>query len=279
MRNMMTGDGWQLQGNAADAYERYLVPAIFDAMARRLVAIADVRPGDRVLDVACGTGVVARAAGGRVGPTGSITGVDINPDMLAAASAAAADVTSDIDWRLADAGALPFDDDTFDVVLCEEAVQFFPDPVAVLREIRRVATRDGTIAFSVLRPLAHNPVYAVFSRLLGQYAGDAAARMMASPFAFGDAGALRAAADEAGLTDVVVRIAVGEERFPSVAEFVRREAASSPLAGPLAALDDVRLGALVAACEDALAAHVDDTGLVFHNETHVVTARPGRRPT
>ena len=80
--------------------------------------------------------------------------MDINPDMLAAASAAAADVTPDIDWRLADAGALPFDDDTFDVVLCEEAVQFFPDPVAVLREIRRVATRDGTIAFSVLRPLA-----------------------------------------------------------------------------------------------------------------------------
>lgn len=269
-----TDSGWQLQGSAADAYEAYLVPAIFAPMADRLVATADLHPGNRVLDVACGTGVVARAAARRVGPTGAVTGVDINDDMLQTARTVSAGTAAAITWQRADAAALPFDDATFDAVLCEEAVQFFPDPVAVLREMRRVATPDATVACSVLRSLAHNPVYEVFARALGDHVGDAAEQMMGSPFAFGDGEALRAVAREAGLRDIVVRIAVGEERFPSVAEFVRWEAASSPLAGPLGALDEQRRAALIDDLERQLAAHLDDTGLVFHNETRIVTARP-----
>lgn len=273
MSTSTTALGWQLQGNAADAYEAYLVPAIFEPMARRLVAEADVAPGDRVLDVACGTGIVARASAARVGATGSVTGVDINPDMLATADRASADVTPRIDWQQADAAALPFDDDTFDVTLCEEAVQFFTDRVAVLRELRRVTRPGNRVAFSVLRSLEHNPVYGIFARALGEHAGGDAEQMMGSPFALGDREALRAAARQAGLTDIRIRIAVGEERFPSVPEFVRREAASSPLAGPLGALDDDRRGALIESLERDLADHFDDTGLAFHNETHIVTAR------
>jgi ubiquinone/menaquinone biosynthesis C-methylase UbiE len=265
--------GWQLAGNAAEAYQEYLVPAIFDAMSRRLVAEAGVASRQRVLDVACGTGVVARAAARVVGAAGAVTGVDVNPDMLATAGRASAAVTPAITWREAEAEALPFDDDAFDVVLCQEAVQFFTDPVAVLREMGRVARPVGRVACSVLRSTDHNPVYEVFSRALGEHVGSDAEQMMRSPFAMGDREALRAAAEDAGLTEVVIHIAIGEERFGSVAEFVRREAASSPLAGPLAALDPDRRSALVAALERDLADHVDDAGLVFHNETHILTAR------
>ena len=248
-----TESGWQLEGNAADAYEDYLVPAIFDAMSERLVTAADVAPGDRVLDVACGTGVVARAAARRAGPTGSVTGVDINADMLAMAKKAAAHATPPIDWHQADAAALPFEDETFNVVLCQEAVQFFADRVAVLREMRRITAPDGRVVFSVLRSLEHNPVYAIFAQALGDHAGAPAKQMMSSPFALGDREALRAAARDAGLTDVRVHIAISEERFPSVPEFVRQEAASSPLAGPLGALGERQQAALVESLERQLA--------------------------
>lgn len=268
-----TERGWQLEGTAAAAYEQHLVPAIFDAMSRRLVRAAAVEPGDRVLDVACGTGVVARTAARRVGPSGAVTGVDINRDMLATARQAADDVTPPIDWHEADVAALPFADDTFDVVLCEEALQFFADRVAALREMRRVAAPGGRVAFSVLRSVEHNRVYAILAQALGDHVGAAAERMMRSPFALGDADMLRAAARDAGLVDVVVRIVVNEERFPSVAELLRQEAASSPLAGPLGDLAHDRRAALVASLERQLAPHLDDAGLAFHNETHVVTAR------
>lgn len=265
--------GWQLEGSAAAAYEAYLVPAIFDGMSRGLVATAELQPGERVLDLACGTGVVARAAAARVSPSGTVTGVDVNPDMLATARRAAADVAPGIEWDEADAADLPFDDDCFDVALCQEALQFFTDRRAVLAELRRVVVAGGRIACSVLRSLDHNPVYARFASALGEYAGPRAEHMMASPFALGDAATLRGDARAVGLTDVEIRIAIGEERFPSVAEFVRREAASSPLAGPLSELDQSRLTALVQSLERDLADHVDDAGLVFHNETHLVTAR------
>lgn len=267
-----TGTGWQLEDNAAEAYQAYLVPAIFEAMSRRLVEAADVRDGHRVLDVACGTGVVARAAASRVGADGSVVGVDINPGMLATAERASAEVTRAIEFRQADAAGLPFEDDTFDVVLCEEALQFLPDRVGALREMRRVTAPGGRVAVSVLRSLDHHPVYAIFARALGEYAGAEAEQMMGSPFALGDAEVLRREARQAGLKDAEIRIAVSEERFPSVEEFVRREAASSPLAGPLGELDADRRAALVAALTRELAAYSDDAGLAFHNETHILTA-------
>ena len=266
--------GWQLQGNAAEAYQSYLVPAIFRAMSRRLVTAADVGLGDRVLDVATGTGVVARTAAERVGPRGTVVAIDVNPDMLATAARASTDVTPQIDWRQADATELPFGDATFDVVMCQEAIQFLDDRVAALREMRRTASPDGRIIFSVFRSLAHHPVYELLARSLGEHAGLDAATMMGSPFALGDASVLRAAAHDAGLRGVQIQIAINEERFPSVAEFVRREAASSPLAGPLSALDEHALAALVAQLELELASHLDDAGMAFHNETHIVTATP-----
>lgn len=268
-----TETGWQLAGSAADAYEAYLVPVIFTELAERLVTAAAVAPGQRVLDAACGTGVVARAAARRVGADGQVTGVDINPDMLATARRVADEAGTDIEFVQADITELPFADDAFDVALCEEALQFVPDPTAVLRELTRVTVPGGRIGVSVFRGLERHEVYATFARVLGEHAGPEAATMMRSPFAFGGAERLRAVAGDAGLVDVDIRIGVGSERFASIEDFVRQEAASSPLAGPLGALDDERRRALVDDLTAALADHLDDGGLVFPNETQVLTGR------
>lgn len=264
-----TTGGWQLDEAAAGAYQDHLVPAIFERMARRLVEIVGLEPGDHVLDVACGTGVVARAAARSVGHDGRVIGVDINEAMLAVARQASDGVT----FLAGSATSLPLRDDQVDVVTCQQAVQFFPDPAESIAEMRRVAVPGGRVAFSVLRGLASNPVYGVLRAALEHYAGAPAGEMIASPFAGGDAEDVRALAVAGGLEDVTVRIAVDEERFPSIADFVRHEAASSPLAGELAQVPPDRRAALEAALTERLAAHRDDLGLVFANETWVVTGR------
>lgn len=269
-----TRSGWQLQTTAAAAYEAYLVPVIFEGLSEQLVATAGVQPGDRVLDVACGTGVVARTASRHMGGNGTIIGVDLNSDMLATARDAARGVTPTVEFREADVTRLPFDDDTFDVTLCQEALQFFPDRVAALREMARVTVPGGRVAFSVLRSLDHHPVYAILASSLGEHVGPHAAEMMGSPFILGNGDVLRDAAHDAGLEQVTVRISIGEERFPSVGEFLRWEAASSPLAATLGQLDAEATALLVAELDVALAPYLDDIGLVFANQTHIVTARP-----
>jgi SAM-dependent methyltransferase len=265
--------GWQLEGNAAEAYERYLVPALFAAWADRLVALAGVRPGERVLDVACGTGIVARRAAARVAPGGSVTGLDVNEGMLAVARRASAEVRPAVEWRHGDAAALPFADGVFDVVFSEQALQFFPDPVASLREMRRVSAAPGRVAVSVCRPIEFSPAYAPLADALARHAGASAGAMMRSPFAPWTIDDVRAHFTAAGLRDVRVTIDVAPVRYPSAEEFLRREASSSPLAGPIGALGEAARRDLVQDVVRALRPHTDDDGVSFPIESWFVLAR------
>lgn len=125
---------FQISLDAAEVYESKFVPAIFGECAPHLVGFAEIGPGQAVLDVACGTGIVARTAAERVGPQGRVVGVDLNDPMLAVARR----LRPDVDWRRADAATLPFDDASFDAVLCQAALMFFPEPEQALREMARV---------------------------------------------------------------------------------------------------------------------------------------------
>ena len=133
----MTQQGqWQVAGSAPEVYERELVPAVFGVWAPILVELAQPRPGERVVDVACGTGIVARIAATSVGPTGAVVGVDLNPGMLSVARSVVP--TGSIQWQEASADKLPFPDGSFNVVYCQLGLQFFADRAAALREMRRV---------------------------------------------------------------------------------------------------------------------------------------------
>src|SRR5690606_21413299 len=121
--------------NAPENYERYFVPSIGRPVAAGLVEAAALRPGERVLDVACGTGIVVRLAAERVGPRGVLEALDPNADMLAVARQVAPSTPS-ITWHEASAESMPLPDEHFDVVLCGMGLQFFPDRKAGLRQMR-----------------------------------------------------------------------------------------------------------------------------------------------
>ncbi len=265
--------GWQLDRSAPEAYERYLVPPIFAPWAERLLDRTDVGNGDHVLDVACGTGVVARHAVARVGETGSVVGLDRNEGMLEVAAQTATEEQLEIEWREGDATELPFSEGQFDVVCCQQALQFVDDPTAALEEMHRVLESDGCVALSVWRPMAYQPGYVVLAEALERHVGEEAGAMMRSPFPTWDEAELRTVAHDAGFGEASVAIEIGSVRYPSAAAFVRREAASSPLADSIRAADRGVRDALVVAVEDGLEAYTDDDGVVFPMESYALTLR------
>jgi ubiquinone/menaquinone biosynthesis C-methylase UbiE len=267
-------EGWQLEGDSADAYERYLASA-FRPWAKELIALAELREGERVLDVACGTGIVARHAAPTVGAAGKVVGLDLNEDMLRVARASSSGVRPAIEWRQGNAAELPFPAGTFDVVFCEQAVQFFSDPVAALAEMRRVLAPGARAAVSVCRPIAYSPTYVTMADALERYVGPDAGAMMRSPFSPWSVDQLRSLLTEAGFRNVRVRIEVGSIRYPSVEEFLRREAASSPLAGPISASNAQVRNDLIRDLQGRLSDHVDDDGLVCPIETYAALGRRG----
>lgn len=190
--------GWQLEESGPDAYERYLVPPLFAPWAERLIDRVELQRRDRVLDVGCGTGIVARRVASRVGDEGTVVGLDVNDGMLDVAKATAAEDRLAIEWRQGDATELAFADEAFDVVVSQQALQFLPDPGTALREINRVLAPGGRVAVSVWRPLEFNPGYVELADALAEYVGDDAGVMMRSPFPTWDRDDLRALARDAG---------------------------------------------------------------------------------
>jgi SAM-dependent methyltransferase len=144
----------------AEIYEQWLVPSKFDALTGRFLATLQPRSGIRVLDVACGTGIVARRIARVVGPSGRVTGLDLNPGMLEVARATAERDGVVIDCHTGRAESLPFADASFDLVVCQQGLQFTLDKSAAVAEMRRVLAPGGSVAVSVWQGLDRHPVYA-----------------------------------------------------------------------------------------------------------------------
>ena len=124
-------------------YERVMVPAVFGPWAKILLDTVALPAGTRVLDVACGTGIVTRLAASQVGSTGRVVGLDINGGMLAVARAQPQPAGAQIEWQQGDATRLPFPDAEFGNVLCQQGLQYMPDRPAALREMKRVLASGG----------------------------------------------------------------------------------------------------------------------------------------
>jgi ubiquinone/menaquinone biosynthesis C-methylase UbiE len=265
---------WQLEENAAESYERYLVPLFFAPGAQYLIELAALIAGEHVLDLACGTGIVARSAANKVGANGRVVGLDRNDGMLAVARNASSGISPLIEWRRADAQNIPFPDSAFDIVFCQQGLQFFPDKSAVLREAYRVLEPKGRLALSAMRPIKHNPQYNLLADTLERHIGPNAGMMMRSPFLPLSTNELRDLLKSAGFQDVRILIGIGPVRYPSIKEFIRREVASSPLAGQIKSLsDDNEFAIIVRDLEAALEPYIDDDGIVFPAETYFATAR------
>jgi ubiquinone/menaquinone biosynthesis C-methylase UbiE len=272
---MPLAERWQLGGNAPDIYETQLVPALFGPWAPLLVEQAALRAGERVLDVACGTGVVARMAAPQVGTKGHVAGIDLNPGMLARARAASPPQGATVAWREGDAGALPFDPSTFDAVFCQLGFQYFPDREQAAREMRRVLKPGGRLVALVWRALDHSPGFSALAAALDKHVSPAAAAVMRAPFVFGDSTqALRHLLMQAEFKTVRVRADVRMVRFASPEALVRFQVGGSPLASHVAAADDSARAALIDDVTAALQGYLNDEGLAFPIEGHIAIAQP-----
>lgn len=256
----------QVTGNAAEVYDAFFVPALFQQWAGPVCDAARISPGARVLDVACGTGVVTVEAAQRVGPTGAVVGLDVNEGMLAVARLKA----PRLEWRHGRAEALPFETGTFDAVTSQFALMFFDDRPAALAEMLRVLRPGGRMAVAVWDSVERTPGYAAVIEILERLFGRRVADALRAPFGLGDLTALRALFGNAGFADLEIRTREGTARFPSIRTWMHTDVKGWTLAD---LLDDAQFERLVEEAEKTLCALVASDGTVaFAVPAHIASA-------
>jgi SAM-dependent methyltransferase len=255
--------------DAASGYQELLVPALMEEWAPRVAEAAGIRPGDRVLDVACGTGVLTREAASRAGPSGAATGLDLSPEMLAVA----ARLSPGLRWQQGSAEALPFADQSFDAVVSQFGLMFFPDPAVGLREMMRVLVPGGRLAVAVWGSLAETPAYAaevtLVERLAGREAGDA----LRAPFELGDPKRMAGLYAAAGIKGARVALQPGRGRFPSIRTMVEVDVRDwLQIVG--VRLDEELIERILRESETALRPFltIDESGVGFDSPAVIATA-------
>jgi ubiquinone/menaquinone biosynthesis C-methylase UbiE len=260
-----------LVGSSAEIYERHSVPRFGLSWARELVDLVAPAAGERVLDVACGTGAVTRLAAERVGPQGVVVGLDVDAAMLAVARRVV--THANVVWREASVMALPFDTGAFDLVLCQQGLQFFSDRRRALREMRRVLRPDGRIGVSCWRSAEDSPAYAAIEQALRRRFGRE--RSALPRFALSDEAQIRALIQDAGFREVRIHNRTMLVEWPSTTLFVRAIAAGAPtMMGALGQQEDAVLSAIAAEVEGEMGAFLQEGGaLRFPMGNRHLTAR------
>lgn len=264
---------YMLSGSAAEMYERNMVPSIFEPFANDLLEHANLKKGEAVLDVGCGTGILARLAWPQVAPTGRVVGLDTNAGMLEVARFAAQQRDFDIGWVEGNATKMPLDAGEFDVVLCQQGLQFFPDRPAALHEMRRVLGKGGRLALSVWRPIRFNPGHSVFADVLECRVSHGAAETRRAPFQLSDHNEIRKLVTGAGFQDVTTSLSTRVARFASAEAMVRIMVAGTPLGGAMGNDDSRALQTVIDEVTAGLADYVDDGGLAIPMQAWTVKAR------
>jgi SAM-dependent methyltransferase len=185
----------------ATVYEEWFVPAVFAPMARLVLGQTEIAPDARILDIACGSGIVARTAAARLGAGGQVVGLDQNLAMLEVARRKSAAQGLDVEWRQGNAQELPFDNGTFDLVLCQHGLQFFPDRIGAVAEMYRVLAPEGRVAVVTWRGLDEHPFPAALGRVVRNRFDSPAFEL---PFSLGDPAELGSLLLEAGFANVSV---------------------------------------------------------------------------
>jgi SAM-dependent methyltransferase len=256
------------------AYDEILVPRLFDPWAEMLLDEVGIPPGGQVLDVACGPGTVARHAAVRVGPSGHVTACDLSPAMLAVARAKATlGGAAPITYRQCPADGLEVDDEAFDIVLCQQGLQFFPDRVGALTEMRRALKPGGRAGVSVWCAIEECPFWDALARAVGDGLWkDAEAGFRGGPWGLPDAGELARLFDDAGFTEThVTRRTLPVVFDGGPAQLVATLQAAS--VGPqVAALDDAGRARLLAAAEEALSSFLHEGRVHSEAASHVIRA-------
>jgi ubiquinone/menaquinone biosynthesis C-methylase UbiE len=253
-----------------EVYEKALVAPLFRPFAEQLVARIAPQRGESLIDIACGTGIVARVARERLGPDARIVGVDVAPAMLAVART----IDSTIDWREGNAAGLPVPStESFMVLTCHQGLQFMPDKPAAIREMRRVLAPGGRVGISTWRALQDVPGVVELNAVAERYVG----RIVDSRHSFGDPDALGALLVDSGFSDVRVETVTHDAQFADGALFVRLNAMAvigmSDKGKALSEAERAELAGRIAAGSQDLVAKATSNGMfVLPLSTNIATA-------
>lgn len=251
-------------------YERFFVPAIGEPLANDLIRLAALRPGERILDVACGTGIVARLASQQVGSNGTVAGLDVNPGMLEVArSTTPADMS--IEWYESSAEDMLLPDEAFNVVLCQLSLQFMTDKLAALQEMRRVLVPGGRLILNVPGPTAK--IFAVLAEAMERHISSQAAGFVNHVFSLHDPTEIQQLMSQAGFRDIAVQANNKMLNLPPPKEFLWQYVHSTPLAGVVAKVDEEDLTALEREVVEKWQDFEEDGTLMYQQRIVVASAR------
>jgi ubiquinone/menaquinone biosynthesis C-methylase UbiE len=247
-------------------YEDFFVPALFAEWAPRVAEAAHINPGDKVLDVACGTGVLARYIGEAVKPGGQVTGIDLNEGMLAVASG----LSPGIRWDRGNAESLPYENGSFDAVVSQFGLMFFNDRVKSIKEMVRVLKPGKHLAVAVWDTLDSSPGYAALTELLERQFGGQVADTLRAPFALGNTEELLTLFSDAGIRSPQIITMQGMARFPSVRSWLYTDVRGWVMSE---LISDGQLDELVGVAEKALSRFAGSGGEVrFGMSAHIAAA-------
>jgi SAM-dependent methyltransferase len=256
----------QLNTSAADYYEENFVPSLFKERTGPLLDLAGINAGASVLDVGCGTGILARDARKRLRGTGTVIGIDRNDGMIATARR----VAPEIEWHIGQAEFLPFEDATFDHVISQFALMFFEDRAAAIAEMWRVTKSGGRLTLAVWDRLEKTPGYAAMTEIDARLFGEHVANELLTPYSMGDKDALLDLFSGAGIADACLTTHEGMARFDSIKAWVDLDVDGWTLGEMIGPEGHERL---LKVAEDELRQFVQEDGSVaFVSPSHMVTA-------
>ena len=265
---MSGSEAGQVSAHAAEIYEAFYVPGLFGEWAPRIIDAAGIESGQRVADIACGTGVLTRAVAEKVGPEGLVIGVDINQGMLNVARKKAPEIA----WRQAAAESLPLDDGSFDAVLCQFGLMYFEDRQSALKEMMRVLRPGGSLALSVWDKLENCPAYAMaeelFRRVLGDEYSDEA------PYSLGDQERLQQLLEDSGISGARIQTYEGTARFSSIDDWIYTDVNGWTIDDVV--VDDQYERLLKEARQDLARFVTPEGSVAFATPAHIVTANKPR---
>lgn len=269
---MSESNDWQVPGSGAEIYETVFVPAMMGEWAPKAMALANPQSGERVLDIACGTGVVTRLVAKSIRSNGRVVGLDLNPDMLAVARKITINPssTAPIEWREGDASTLPFENETFDVIFCAFGLMSFPDRVGALKEMHRVLMPNGRLAVLVWGSISKCPGQTAMKESWERHSGTDNPGLVVQTrmHSLSDPETVLSLVHDAGFRDASVQTAMGAVRLPSPEHLVRSFGAMTGIQA-----DEKTRTIVIDEVSVSLQAYVGAEGLVYPIEAILASAR------
>lgn len=267
----MSQGNYQLSNKAAKVYEKQKVGAIFRPLAEATLKEAPISEDDSVLDIACGTGIVIRCIAEQYSMSSPLVGVDLNEAMIDVAKELTKNEQQVFEWHRSDVTKLPFDDHSFTIAFCQQGLQFFPEKVKALTEIRRVVKPDGHLFVTVWSGIS--PFFQALADALREHLNNEIAEQSLAPFAFRNEEVIQNFMASAGFTRITSKVITVNRQLAAERSSILREIAANPVGSAVELNGSLVMDRIVKQVEVAIQAYKNDSGFSIPQETHLFQAR------